>query len=203
MSRVTRTRRPVSAEDLDATVAGAVAALRDGLDRDWDARAGGVRWSCQRTARHIADNLIAYAGQLVVCARDGYLPFRLNLDRGTPPGGALDVVEAMGALLAGVVRSAPDDAHGYHGYGIADAEGFAAIGAAEVLLHTHDIATGLGLRYQPDPVLCGRVTARLHPGLEPYDDPWRLLLWATGRADVPGRDHVRTWRWRASSPTDE
>ena len=101
----------------------------------------------------------------------------------------------MGALLATVVRAAAPEARGWHPYGMADAEGFAAVGVAEVLLHTHDIATGLGIAYQPDADRCARVVARLHRDLEPHDDPWTLLLWATGRADIPGRDHVRRWRW--------
>lgn len=31
-------------------------------------------------------------------------------------------------------------------------EGFAAMGIAEVLLHTHDIAEGLGIAYEPPPI---------------------------------------------------
>lgn len=129
------------------------------------------------------------------CAQEGYLPFRSRLVRGTPSEGLLELIEGMGALLATVVRAAAPEARGWHPYGMADAEGFAAVGVAEVLLHTHDIATGLGIAYQPDADRCARVVARLHRDLEPHDDPWTLLLWATGRADIPGRDHVRRWRW--------
>jgi hypothetical protein len=99
---------------LETAVAGAVAALRPAGDRDWSAPAGGLRWTCDRAARHLADDLIAYAGQLVCRAPDSYLPFRLVVNPRTPPAGLLDVVEMTGALLVLTVRTAPPDARGYH-----------------------------------------------------------------------------------------
>ena len=191
-------RARVSVADLEATVEGSVAALGRGLTRDWSVPAGTLRWSCAKTAFHIGDDLVAYAGQLASGAQDDYLPFRCRMVRGTPPGGLLDWVSGMGVVLATTVRAARPQDRAYHSYGMADAEGFTALGAAEVLVHSHDVAEGLGLRYQPDPAVCARVTARLFRDLEPHDDPWRLLLWATGRADLPGRGRSRQWTWWAA-----
>ncbi len=191
MDNATRLR----ARDLESAVRGAVIALRGGIDRDWSVPAGQLRWSCSRTAGHIADDLLAYAGQLASGARDDYLPFRTRLVRGTSPAGLLELIEGTAALFAVVVRAAPAEARAYHPYGLTDAEGFTSLATAEVVLHTHDIAAGLGIPYRPSSTLCTRLTARLHRDLEHYHDPWILLLWATGRADIAGRDRVRRWRW--------
>ena len=192
-------RAAVSVADLETTVEGAVATLGKAVDRDWSVPAGTLRWSCSKTVFHIADDLVAYAGQLASGAQDDYLPFRCRVVRGTKPGGLLVLMEGMAALLAMTVRAAAPTESAYHPYGLADAEGFTALGIAEVLVHTHDVAEGLGLRYRPDPDVCTRVLERLHRDLEPHDDPWRLLLWATGRADLPGRPGVRRWRWHAAA----
>ncbi len=181
---------------------GAVAALRPAVDRDWSVSAGGMRWTCDRTARHVADDLVGYAGQLGTQVTDGYLPFRVVANRGTPPRGLLDLVEMGGALLGLTVSEAPKTARAYHSYGIADAEGFAALGAAEVVLHSHDIESGLGLAYEPEADICSWLLARLHRDLTEHSDPWQLLLWATGRADLPGQARVRRWRWYAAPAGD-
>jgi hypothetical protein len=185
----------VRVDDLESGIEGAVTALGKGIRRDWSVPAGRLRWSCSRTLFHAADDQVAYAGQLAAQAVDDYLPFRLRPVRGTPPTGLLDLLQGMGALFATTARATPEDVRAYHPHGLADVEGFLAMGVAEVLLHTHDVAQGLGLAYHPDPDLCGRVIERLHRDLEPHDDPWQLLLWATGRGDLPDRRPLRRWRW--------
>lgn len=192
----------ITPDDLESTIEQAVAALGRGSGKDWSAPAGRLRWSCSRTLFHAADDQVAYAGQLAARAHDDYLPFRLRQVRGTPPAGLLTLLQGMGALLATTARATPDAVRAYHPYGLADPEGFVAMGVAEVLLHSHDIAQGLDVAYEPDHDICARAVARLHRGLEPYDDPWQLLLWATGRRDLPGRRSVRRWRWSAA-PADE
>ncbi len=91
-----------------------------------------------------------------------------------------------GALLAMTVRDAPASARAYHGYGMTDAEGFAALGAAEVVLHTHDIAAGIGVPFEPDAATSSWLLGRLHCDLPEDDAPWQLLLWVTGRGDPAG-----------------
>ncbi|MCZ9345289.1 GNAT family N-acetyltransferase, partial [Streptomyces sp. TRM76130] len=138
--------------------AGAVAVLGTATDRDWEAvRAGRLEWSCRRTAEHVAGVLIFYAGQLAGRAADAYAPFELTLDEGTGNEGLLQVVRTTGTLLAATVRTTPRDVRAFHPYPFrsANRDGFAAMGVAEVLLHTHDLATGLGLAYEPPAELCG------------------------------------------------
>ncbi|MEJ1200741.1 MULTISPECIES: GNAT family N-acetyltransferase [unclassified Streptomyces] len=191
--------RSMGGEQVEEAVAGAVALLRTATDRDWAAvPAGRLEWSCRYTAEHIASDLIAYAGQLAGRATEAYVPFEITLDDGTDNEGVLHVVETTGALLAATVRTTPREVRAFHPYPFrsANREGFAAMGITEVLAHTHDIAEGLGLTYEPPAELCADVLARIFPHVQPGADPWRTLLWATGRGELPGRAPVTEWRWR-------
>ncbi|WP_441349120.1 GNAT family N-acetyltransferase [Streptomyces sp. NTH33] len=185
-------------EQVERAVADAVALLRTAADRDWDGvRAGRLEWSCRRTAEHIASDLINYAGRLAGRAKDAGAPFEVALDEGTGNADVLDVIETTGALLVAAVRTTPRAVRAFHPYPFrsANREGFAAMGVAEVLLHTHDIATGLRLAYEPPAELCEDVLTRLFPHVRPGAAPWPTLLWATGRGELPGREAVTEWRW--------
>jgi RimJ/RimL family protein N-acetyltransferase len=191
--------RTMGGEQVEEAVAGAVALLRTVTDRDWEGvRAGRLEWTCRYTAEHVAGDLIAYAGQLAGRATEAYVPFELTLDEGTGNEGVLQVIETTGALLAATVRTTPREVRAFHPYPFRSAgrEGFAAMGITEVLVHTHDIAEGLGLAYEPPAGLCADVLARIFPHVQPGTDPWRTLLWATGRGELPGRAPLTEWRWK-------
>ncbi|UFQ16479.1 MULTISPECIES: GNAT family N-acetyltransferase [Streptomyces] len=186
---------------VEEAVAHAARVLRAAAGRDWGVAAGGLDWSCLQTAEHIAGDLVAYAGQLTGRATGAYVPFGITLDEGTDPEGAIRVIEATGGILASVVRTTPPGVRAYHPYphGSADAAGFAAMGVAEVLLHTYDIARALGVDAEPPEELCAAVLGHLFPHVSPAGGPpWRVLLWATGRGDLPGRAPLTRWRWHNS-----
>ncbi|MEU9247239.1 GNAT family N-acetyltransferase [Streptomyces sp. NPDC048385] len=190
--------RELGGEQITEAVAGCVAALRPAVARDWtEVTAGGLDWNCHETALHVADDLVAYAGNLAGRAQDRYVPFELKLDEGTDNSGLLQVIETTGALLAAAVRTAPRHVRAFHPYPFrsADRAGFAAMGIAEVLLHTHDMTQGLGLPYRPAGELAESVLAYLFPHVQPGPTPWPTLLWATGRGELPGRAPVTDWRW--------
>ncbi|MFF3889114.1 GNAT family N-acetyltransferase [Streptomyces sp. NPDC001914] len=186
-------------DQVEEAVASCTALLRAAAGHDWDGtRAGRLEWNCRRTAEHIAGDLIAYAGQLAGRATTAYVPFEITMDEGTDDAGVVDVIETTGALLAATLRTTPREVRAFHPYPFrsANREGFAAMGVAEVLLHTHDIAEGLGLPYEPPAGLCAWVLTRIFPHVRPEPDaPWSTLLWATGRGDLPGRDPLTEWRW--------
>jgi GNAT superfamily N-acetyltransferase len=185
-------------DQVEEAVAGCVAALRPTVDRDWTAvKAAGLEWSIHQTAIHIADDLLAYAANLAGRAQDEYVPFELTLDEGTDNTGLLHVIETTGALLSAAVRTAPREVRGFHPYPFrsANREGFAAMGIAEVLAHTYDIAGGLGLEYEPPAALVESVLTRIFPHVQPGPDHWRTFLWATGRGELPGRARLTEWRW--------
>lgn len=168
-------------------------------DRDWDLPAGLLEWSCRDTAAHIAHDLLAYAGQLAARPRDRYLPLDLTVRPEADPARVLTVVTAAGQLLATALDAAPPELRAYH-HGPCDPSGFAAMGVAETLLHTHDITSGLGLPWRPPAELCRLVLDRLFPHApqEPAAHPAEVLLWCTGRGELNGRPRKSSWIWRAA-----
>ncbi|OKK13131.1 hypothetical protein AMK16_31905 [Streptomyces sp. CB00455] len=204
-----RSRTPVSADDLDLSVRLAVAALRGAPAEAWEGKAGSLEWDCWETVEHLADDLFAYAAQLGPKSPplNGEVPFVwksrrpggpanvIHADRGAGPAGLLQVLEASGALLVAMVRTTPPQTRAHHVFGVSDPEGFAAMGIVETVVHTHDLAQGLGLAWNPPADLCSRVLARLFPDAPSSTDPWSTLLWATGRAELPGRPRPTAWRW--------
>lgn len=201
-------------EDVRRVVALAVGTLRKAAPRagnsdPWDAKAGTLDWTCWETLEHLADDLFTYAARfgLAQPPLTGLLPFRTSSDRsGGPanvffvertagPEGLLTVVEACGGLLTAVLAAAPSATTAYHVFGPSDPEGFAAMAVVETAVHTHDIAQGLGLEWSPPGELCERALKRLFPHVPLDGDPWETLLWATGRAALPGRPRLTEWRW--------
>lgn len=206
----------ITADDLQHAVRLSLAALRGAVSvttaPDWQRPAGGLTWSCWETVEHLADDLFAYAAQLGIDApalgtevpflwerrREGGPANVTYADPKAGTAGLLQVLESCGALLTAVVRTVPADRRAYHCFGLSDAEGFAAMGIVETLVHTHDIATGLGVPFHPPAGLCGQVLTRLFPGAPTDTDRWPTLLWATGRGELPGRERLTSWRWFAA-----
>lgn len=175
----------------------------------WDAKAGSLEWTCWETVEHLADDLFAYAAQLGPRnpPSDTEVPFVWSrskpggpanvifADRAAGPAGLLQVLEACGTLLTAVVRTTSPAVRSHHVFGLADPEGFAAMGVVETLVHLHDVTEGLGLDWEPDADLCGRVLTRLFPDAPTGTPRWPTLLWATGRAELPGHHRLTSWRW--------
>ncbi|MEZ0069212.1 hypothetical protein ABIA32_005256 [Streptacidiphilus sp. MAP12-20] len=202
---------PVTADDLALGVRLAAELLRQpaALAADWSRLAGPLSWDCWETVEHLADDLFAYAAQLgpQTPPAANFVPFVLSRSAEGKPSctifaqrdsgveGLLQVLESCGALLVAMVRTAAPEARAFHGFGTADAEGSAAMGLAETLVHLDDVARGLGLSWTPPGALCVRVLYRLFPEAPTDSDPWQALLWATGRGELPGRERVSGWRW--------
>ncbi|MGW0806428.1 hypothetical protein [Nonomuraea sp. NPDC002799] len=202
-------RSPVTADDLDEVVRLAVTGLSGASPEAWEGKAGSLEWTCWETVEHLSDDLFAYAVQLGLRTPplDVYVPFTLDsrrpggprntvhADRAAGPAGLMQVLETSGALLVSMVRTTPPEARGHHTFGASDPEGFAAMGLVETLVHVHDVAAGLGRDWSPPAGVCARVLARLFPDAPLTSEPWTTLLWATGRADLPGHPRVSKWRW--------
>ncbi|MFI0483847.1 hypothetical protein [Actinomadura sp. 9N215] len=207
-----RSSDAVTADDLDTAVQLAVATLRKASPDAWEAKAGTLEWDCWETVEHLSDDLFAYAAQLGPKAppMDGEVPFvwesrrpggpanAVHANREAGPAGLLQVLEACGAMLVAMVRVTRPDVRAHHGFGASDPEGFAAMGIVETLVHTHDLAEGLGLAWEPPAGLCARVLWRLFPDAPRDTDPWPTLLWATGRGELSGRPRLTSWRWHGS-----
>ncbi|MET9502516.1 hypothetical protein ABZY42_12440 [Streptomyces sp. NPDC006622] len=209
----------VTADDVEYAVRLAVATLRRAAAAsNWNAKAGSLEWDCWETVEHLADDLFSYAAQLGPQSppSDTHVPFAWTrrrpdgpanvvfVDRAAGPAGLLQVLEACGALLTAVVRTTPPTVRSHHVFGAADPEGFAAMGVVETLVHLHDVTEGLGLGLgsTPEAGLCDRVLTRLFPDAPTDTARWPTLLWATGRAELPGRPRLTQWRWYGA-PADE
>lgn len=192
-------------DDLRLTTALCQTTLRPAVERDWTARAGDLEWTCRRTLDHITDALMFYAAQLATRATERRFPLR----NGDPAATVPELIEVMGsaaALLAEVARAAGPDARAFHPAGMSDADGFRGMGCEELLLHTDDIAQGLGLTFTPPLDLCQRIIARVFPWApdaaeEP--DRWRALRWACGRTSLPGRSRLGPDWWYQAAPLAE
>ncbi|MFD8598085.1 hypothetical protein ACFV1L_24070 [Kitasatospora sp. NPDC059646] len=209
-------RTAVTAADVELAVRTAVGTLTGALTADWSVPAGELAWDCWETVEHAADALFGYATQLAPARPplDGYLPYRwqrerpdgpanvLYVDRAAGPAGLLRTLEAGGGLLAAVVRTAAPQVRAFHSYGVSDPEGFAAMGVVETLVHTHDAASGLGLPWSPPAGLCDRALARLFPEAPAGAGRWPTLLWATGRAALPGHPRRTFEHWHSAPLTE-
>ncbi|HEY7102512.1 MAG TPA: hypothetical protein VH573_12810 [Mycobacteriales bacterium] len=147
----------------------------------WHRHAAYVDWSCWRTAEHVAGVLAHYAGQVVGRPRDHYVAFGFDTGRARTAAELREVVQVAGGLLAAAVRVADPDALGWHPHGMLRPAGFAAVGAAEALVHTYDIAAALGLPWIPAEDLTRLILDAVFPAAGPGPTA-DLLLRQTGRA---------------------
>ncbi|GHJ16687.1 hypothetical protein TPA0908_46820 [Micromonospora sp. AKA38] len=182
--------------DVRAAAAAMTAVLLPAAGRDWTVRAGDLDWSCWTTTAHVAHDLAGYAGQVAGRPTDGYLPFDLRVHPDAPPERVLTVATATAGMLAALVDTADPDDRGWH-WGPCDPGGFAAMGVAEILLHTHDVTRGLDVPWSPPAGLCAGVVRRLFPDA-PAGAPAPVLLWLTGRAPLGDRPRRTSWTWRAA-----
>lgn len=185
----------VGGQHVEAAVGEMTRALMPSAQADWHVPAGSLEWTCWETAAHVAHDLVAYAAQFAAGTRASYLPFDLVVAP-SPPLELLSVVAACGRLLSCTVDQSAPEARAWH-WGMSDATGFAAMGVAEVLVHTHDITQGLGLTWRPPESLCRLVIDRLLPD-SPHGRASAVLLWATGRADLGDHPRPSEWVWRAA-----
>ena len=165
-------------------------------ERDWSVTAGAVEWSCTKTADHAVDCVYAPAFFLASRKLDAYPEVGLDLTLG-PAATPQRLVESLGTatrLLGAVVNDAGPEVRAVifrrPEMITAAAPDFAPRGAMELILHAHDVCSGLGVPFEPPAGLCRRLRehTRAWPmwtvawnGLDCTDDPWRDLLAGSGR----------------------
>ncbi|UBI41050.1 maleylpyruvate isomerase N-terminal domain-containing protein [Streptomyces mobaraensis] len=161
----------------------------------WSRPAGRLEWSCHATLDHLALGITGYAGLLTAKPRDRYITLFASLDPQAPVSARLEGIRVAASFLASAVRAAAPEDRAWHPWGHSDGPGFAAMGVVEAVVHTHDIATGLGVGWTPPDELAGPALARLFPGVPHEDEPGLALLRATGRIARPGERHLAEWSW--------
>jgi hypothetical protein len=190
--------RAVAADDLVGALDAVRGCLGPVVDRSWAAPAGSLRWDVATTVTHMAAACGRYALSLASLT---VRPLALRTERqpGSTPTELVDTLEATVRALSAVVAAAPPGARAYHSMGMADAEGFVAMACTELLVHCGDVATGFGVAFEPPDELCSALTARLFPWAPAGHRGWAQLLWATGRADLPGRPAAApSWAWHCA-----
>ncbi|MCP3799452.1 maleylpyruvate isomerase N-terminal domain-containing protein [Allokutzneria sp. A3M-2-11 16] len=182
-------------DDLRAALAACVTGLNSVADQDWSRPAAGLDWTCLHTAEHLADDLLYYATSLAARATE-QLKIWGKVEEGATNAQVIEVIRATGELFAVIGDAAPPSARAFHPAGPTDPAGYLAIGVGEALLHSHDICAAFGARLEPPADVCRAMLARLMPHVTEGGDPWQVLLLATGRGDLPGKERVFEWRWR-------
>jgi hypothetical protein len=195
---LTPTRQQIEPDDLDSAADFVVAALKPGIDLDWYVRrAGSLDWSVRETLVHAASTCVFYATHLAGSATYE-LPVTLASVDHPPNADLLDVLAASPRVLSGLARSVPSDRRAFHAHGIADVEGWLAMGCVEILVHGHDAALGLDLRMDLPPELCEKVVRRLFPWAPSNVPGTTALLWANGRVQLFDNDLGECSPWHCA-----
>jgi hypothetical protein len=156
------------------------------IDLDWSIPAGGLEWSCREAVAHISDALGFYTVHMA-CRATKWLKFDVVPHSDASNLHLVRLLEAMGATFADVLQATPADARAYHHSGMWDRSGFAAMGCLETLVHTGDVAAGLGVVFDPPRDACRRTLDRLCTSAPRDEDPWQVLWWASGRGELSDR----------------
>jgi hypothetical protein len=181
----------------------AALAAREVFDRAADPAAAVpvVSTDVAGVAAHLLGCLVWYAHDLAA----GPTPtsgFELAPRRDAALPELLRQLDGAVEVLARTVDGAAPGDRGWHEWGVADACGFAGMGCAELLVHAGDVAEALALPWTPPADLADAVLARLFPWAPADGDPCATLRWATGRAALPGREPLASWRWHCA-PLEE
>ncbi|MCU1361585.1 MAG: hypothetical protein JWN99_2874 [Ilumatobacteraceae bacterium] len=185
---------PFSCDDLAALADVASSSWQAGVDHDWSVRAGTLEWTCWKTADHTIDCVFSYAFFLASRAQRSYPPFEeLAASADAQPADLIDGLRAATNMLVAVVDAAPPGTRAIISMRPQPTTGtpadFAARGAHELVLHTHDICSGLGVVFRPPVDLCERLRDHtwawpIGPPVAPTVDPWSDLLQQSGRSRV-------------------
>ncbi|MGZ8763296.1 MAG: VOC family protein, partial [Acidimicrobiia bacterium] len=124
-------RSVLDPEDLLLAAGVAVECLAGAVEPDWEAPAGHLPWTCRATVDHVVDTLLWYSVQLATESR-GPLPAPRRGDPDGKPRFLLASLRSSAAVLAAVVRAADPSVRAFHAAGMADPEGFTAMGCDEI-----------------------------------------------------------------------
>jgi uncharacterized protein (TIGR03083 family) len=188
----------VQGDDVRAAADAALEFLEPLSALDWRVRLPDLDFTVASVVAHVANAVLWYAIDYTNGpADDGAFEVKVLPD--VEPPRLLASLRSAAVLCSTMVDALPETQRGFHPMGAADASGFAAMACDEILVHTRDAGTGLGVEFIPDPALAGRVLARLFPWYQPVPDPWTALLHANGRTDLPGRSRQdKRWQWHCA-----
>jgi uncharacterized protein (TIGR03083 family) len=167
-------------DDVVAAAATAEAALRPLADRDWSVQAGPLDWDVEQTITHMIGATAKYT--LYLASRcEHFIGLSVTRWPDATNQEVIDSVVPVATGLAAVAAATPPDVRAYHVTGPSSAAGYIGRACVELLVHTDDALSGLGVAFTPPPDLCQRVLAQQFPDAARPGNPWHGLLAATGR----------------------
>jgi len=167
-------------DDVVAAAVTAEAALRPVTGRDWSVRAGPLEWDVEQTITHMIAATAKYT--LYLASRCEHF-IGLSVTR-WPDASNEEVVDSVVPVargLAAVAAATPPGVRAYHVTGPSSAGDYIGRACVELLVHTDDALSGLGVAFAPDTGLCQRVLAQQFPGADRAGNTWHGLLTASGR----------------------
>jgi hypothetical protein len=183
----------------------ATSALAPYEEVDWSARAGDLEWDIESTVVHLIGALAKEA--LYLASRSTrFIAINPAKFRSATHADLVRSIVPAAQALANTAAATPDGALAYHSTGMTDAEGYLAMGCAEVLVHSWDACRGFDVEFSGSDELAAAVLARTYPWVhtQPGDGPWRTLLWALGRITLVGSPRLEADGLRGvRAPLDE
>ncbi|MDP4500984.1 hypothetical protein Q9G87_03335 [Nonomuraea sp. G32] len=172
--------------------------LRSVADRSWaETPIPGMDWTAARAMAHVSDCLLWYATDLAAGEQE-LSTTEIHVRPESKPDDLITTMTTHATILARIVDATAPGTRGWHPWGLADASGFAAMACDEMLVHTADVGSGVGQSFLPAEKLAAATVRRLFPWAPADTDPWETLLWANGRADLPGQERQVGWRWHCA-----
>jgi len=147
LSEDVRRRAAVTAIDVTAAAAHCTQFLSGSLDADWSAPVPGMAWTIAQAVAHVSEGLLMYAVDLSSGPRE-ITTLDVRVKPESSSAALIAMLVATARVVATVIAATPPDVLGFHPWGSAGPEGYAAMSCDEMLIHTDD-------------TLCARVHARL------------------------------------------
>ncbi len=167
-------------DDIVAAAAAAEAALRPVAGRDWSVRAGPLDWDVEQTITHMIGATAKYT--LYLASRcEHFIGLSVTRWPGATNEEVIDAVVPVATGLAAVAAVTPASVRAYHVTGPSSAAGYVGRACVELLVHTDDALSGLGVAFAPPADLCRRVLAQQFPDAAGPGNAWHRLLAANGR----------------------
>jgi hypothetical protein len=167
-------------DDVVAAAAAAEAALQPLAGCDWSVQAGPLEWDVEQTITHMIGATAKYT--LYLASRcEHFIGLSVTRWPDATNQEVIDSVVPVAAGLAAVAATTPPGVRAYHVTGPSSATGYVGRACVELLVHTDDALSGLGVAFTPPADLCQRVLAQQFPDAARPSSAWHDLLAANGR----------------------
>jgi hypothetical protein len=167
-------------DDVVAAAAVVEAALRPVAGRDWSVRAGPLDWDVEQTITHMIGAPAKYT--LYLASRcQHFIGLAVTRWPDATNEEIIDSVVPVATGLAAVAAVTPPGVRAYHVTGPSSAADYVGRACVELLVHTDDALSGLGVAFAPPADLCRRVLAQQYADAAAPGNAWHGLLTASGR----------------------